>query len=124
METNKDSLPENLQDYIDARISIVKLKIIDKIAATVTGVISAIVLFIFGLFTLLFISLSAAFAISEATGRSYLGFLAVAGIYTLLATLFVLLREKIIMMPIINSLLKKYYYTKPDPLPEQTEKSE
>ena len=109
----QDSLPENIADYVSAKIDILKLKAIDKTAAAGTGIIVGIMLFVFGWFTLMFLSFTAAIAISSATGKAYLGFLLVAVFYTLLAIVLVLLKEKLITVPIINALLKKFYY-KPD----------
>jgi hypothetical protein len=107
---NNSSLKEEAGDYIETRIKIIKLKAIDKGGAAISGVISAAALALFGFFILLFLSLSAAYAVAAITGMTWLGFLSVALFYVLLAVLLVKLKEKLITMPVINALLKKFYY--------------
>lgn len=106
------TLKENVEDYIETRIDIVKLKTIDKVGSAATGAIVGVAAAIFGLFILQFLSFSAAYAISEVTGYHWLGFLCVAGFYILLTVLIIVLKEKLITMPIINALLKKFYHKK------------
>lgn len=106
------TLKENVEDYIETRIDIIKLKAIDKTGSAASGAIVGVIAAILGLFILQFLSFSAAYAISELTGYHYLGFLCVAGFYILLTILLVALKEKLVTMPIINGLLKKFYNKK------------
>jgi hypothetical protein len=103
-------LKENIKDYINDKVDLVKLKTADRAGSAVSGVVVGLILARLFLFTMIFLSLSAAYAISQSTGKDYLGFLIVAGFYILLTVLVLLFREKFITMPIINSLLKKFKY--------------
>jgi uncharacterized membrane protein YagU involved in acid resistance len=107
---NNDSLKHNVEDYIETKIDIVKLKAIDKTGSALSGVISGILLAFLGLFVLVFLSFSAAFAVAEITGRNSLGFLAIAVFYGLVAGAVIIFKEKLITMPVINALMKKFYY--------------
>ena len=103
------TLKENLEDYIETRIDLIKFKTAEKGASAISGIIVGVALFIFSMFILLFLSFSAAYAISYATQKPYLGFLAVAGFYILLVVLLLALKEKLITIPIVNTLLGKFY---------------
>jgi hypothetical protein len=107
---HSDTLVGNIEEYIEDKVDLVKLQTASKTGSAVSGVIVGLVLARLGLFIIIFLSFSAAYAIGEATERSWLGFLCVAGFYILLAVLLVALKEKLITMPIVNSLLKKMKY--------------
>lgn len=109
METT-ETLKENIEDYIETKVDLVKLKTANKTGSIISRVILGLAVARLGWFIIIFLSLSAAYGISQATGKDYLGFLIVAGFYILLAVLIVVLREKLITMPIINLLLKKLKY--------------
>lgn len=106
----QETLTENVTDYIQARVDLVKLKTVDKasvaITSTVTGVASAVL----GFFIVLFLSFAGAYGVAEATGKTYIGFLAVTGFYALLLTVILVFKEKLITVPLINIMLKKFYW--------------
>ena len=104
------NLKDEVEDYIDTKIDIIKLKFIDKIAGAVTGVVTGVGLAFLGVFILLFLSISAAFAIAELTGRSSIGFLCIGGFYILLAVILLVFKNQLITMPVVNSLAKKFYF--------------
>ncbi|MCW3075929.1 MAG: phage holin family protein [Bacteroidetes bacterium] len=106
---HEHTIKGDVEDYIETKIDLIKLKTIDKTGSAVSGIIVGVVSAILGLFILQFLSFSAAYAISSATGHPYLGFLCVAGFYILLTVLLILLKEKLVTMPIINALLSKFY---------------
>jgi hypothetical protein len=108
METT-GTLKENIQTYAKTQFDILKLKAISKGGQAASGAIVGVALAFLAIFILMFLSFSAAYAISSATNRPYLGFLIVAGFYIILAVLVVVLREKLITLPIVNSLLNKFY---------------
>ena len=72
-----------------------KLKAADKTGCAVSGLILALALARLGLFIMIFLNFSAAYAICTTTKKEYLGFLIVAGFYILLAILIVVFSEKI-----------------------------
>ncbi|MBI2721250.1 MAG: phage holin family protein [Bacteroidetes bacterium] len=106
------TIKENVEDYIETKIDIIKLKAIDKTGGAISGAIVGAASGILGLFILLFLSLSAAYAISSATEMPFLGFLCVAVFYIILVILLNVLKEKMVTMPIINSMLAKFYKPK------------
>jgi hypothetical protein len=105
---NTGTLKDNVREYVNTQLDILKLQAISKGGSS--GAIVGIGLAFLAIFILMFLSFSAAYGISSATGKPYLGFLIVAGFYIVLAVLLVVLKEKLITLPIINSLLNKFYH--------------
>lgn len=113
MDTTQ-TLKRNIEEYIEDKVDLIKLKASEKAGSVASGIIVGLVVARLVLFILIFLSFSAAFAISQATGKYYLGFLIVAGFYVLVAVVVILLREKLITMPLINSFLKKLNFRQHD----------
>jgi hypothetical protein len=104
------NLKDDIEDYIDTKIDIIKLKAIDKIAGAASGAITGVSLAFLGVFILLFLSFAAAFALAELTGRNSIGFLCIGGFYILLALVLVVFKDQLVTMPVVNSLAKKFYF--------------
>lgn len=112
METNAvKEVKENVEDYIHTKLNLIKLKTADKAGTAISGVVLSVIVARLFLFIMIFLSFAAAYAISQATGRDYLGFLIVAGFYILVAAAVIIFRERLLTMPIINALLKKLNFT-------------
>lgn len=101
---------DTVKDFVDTKLDIMKLKAIRKGAPAISNLIVGVALLFLGIFILMFLSFSAAYAISDATNKGYLGFLIVGGFYVLLAVLVVALKDKLLTMPIMNSMLESLYY--------------
>jgi ABC-type glycerol-3-phosphate transport system permease component len=111
METNPvKEVKENAEDYIQTKLNLIKLKTADKAGTAISGVILSVAVARLFLFIMIFLSFAAAYAISQATGQDYLGFLVVAGFYIAVAAVLIIFREKLLTMPIINTLLRKLNY--------------
>jgi hypothetical protein len=104
------SLKDNVQEFVDAKIDIIKLKAISKGAPLISNIIVGVAMAFLGIFIIMFLSFSAAYAISSAAGKPFLGFLIVAGFYILLAVLVIVLKDKLLTTPIMQSLLNSLYY--------------
>ena len=103
------TLKDNVKDYVEAKVDILKLKAIRKGAPMISNIIVGVALAFLAIFIIMFLSFSAAYAISDATDRPFLGFLIVAGFYILLAVLIVTLKNKLLTMPIMHSMLASLY---------------
>ncbi len=105
-----ETLSENVQDYVQTRIDLIKLKSIDKASQAITSTVVGVAAVGLGFFILVFLSFAAAFGIGDMVEKTYVGFLAVAGFYALLLLLVYVFREKLITVPVINVALQKYYW--------------
>ncbi len=107
---NTATLKDQISDFVEHKIDIIKLKAIKKGAPLVSNIIVGVAVAFLAIFFLMFLSFSAAYGISSATDRPFLGFLIVGGFYLILAVLVVALKDKLLTLPIMQSLLEALYY--------------
>lgn len=104
-----EDLAEHIKEYVNTKISILKLGIAEKVSKFMAWIITAVVLFFILLFFVVFLSLSAAHGIGGALGRPYLGFLIIGGVYLLLALFLWWRREKLLRLPLMNALIRQLF---------------
>jgi ABC-type glycerol-3-phosphate transport system permease component len=119
-----ETLSENVKDYVQTRIDLIKLKTVDKASTAITSTIVSIATAILGLFIILFLSFAAAYGVAELTGKTYIGFLVVSGFYMLLLFFIHVFKEKLITVPLINVMLDKFYWKEEDRKEEEKQKRE
>ncbi len=104
-------IKDRFQAYISDRITLVKLQAIEKISVAIAAIISGVLLLVFGLFLLIFISITLGFLFSNIFHNYAAGFGIVAGVYLLLILLVIFFGKKLfgnaIIHKIIQSFLKK-----------------
>jgi fatty acid desaturase len=82
-----ESLLESAKEYSKTSLELIKLKIIDKVADSLSSAIPlSVVIVLFASF-LLFLSVGLAFWLGDLTGRIFYGFFIVSGFYILLAVI-------------------------------------
>jgi hypothetical protein len=101
-----DTLFEKAVEYGKTSLELAKLKAIDRVSDIAASFILKILISVFLFFVILFASLGLAFWLGEVLGKVYFGFLAVAGIYGILALFMHLFLGKWIKNLIGNSLIK------------------
>jgi Putative Actinobacterial Holin-X, holin superfamily III len=103
------SLAEEVKEYVNVRISLVKLNVAEttsKIIANATAAVIAALIFLFFLF---FASTGLALFLSSVIGNSYAGFLIVAGIYLVLGVVIWYSRGRLIQVPIMNAFIREMF---------------
>ena len=104
-----EALVENAKEYVNTRIEILKLTIAERSSAVLATIIAgAIAAFIFALF-LVFISITVAILLSIWIDKPYSGFLIVAGFYLIAGVFILKFRERIIRIPIMNSIIRQLF---------------
>ncbi|MFA6484050.1 MAG: hypothetical protein WCW62_15835 [Bacteroidales bacterium] len=103
---NIETLIEEAVAYGKTTVELAKLKAIDKISGIAASLISKILIGSILFFIVLFLSLGLAFWLGNVFGRVYLGFLAVAGIYSVLAILVHFFLSKWFKNLICNYIIK------------------
>jgi hypothetical protein len=114
MENTISGLKESAKDYLNSRLDVIKLKAINTGSSVAAGIAAGVALAVLGFLALIFLGFSAAYAISAAAERPWLGFLVVGGFYAILCVAIVMLKDKLITLPLINLLMKKIYYKEED----------
>jgi hypothetical protein len=102
-------LADHVKEYAQAKIASVKLETAARISRLLSNLFAGlIVAAVFSLF-IIFGSVAGALAISAWTGKMYAGFLIVAGVYLLVGFIVWNSREKILRLPIMNSILRQLF---------------
>lgn len=100
-EADMRSYMENSEEYL-------RLKIFKVLMRYVTSTVQFLLIGAGVIFSLLFFSLGASLALSEALDSFYSGFIIVGGFYTVLGMLFYVFRERL-NTPILKKLSKYYF---------------
>jgi hypothetical protein len=103
-----ESIFSQSKDYVDSRLELYKLKMIDKTSSVVSSVISYVALFvIFFIFFVVF-NIGIALLIGDLIGKAYLGFLILAAIYGIAGVILFSKRDKIFKTPITKLIIGKF----------------
>jgi hypothetical protein len=109
MEDIKDkysSLVDHVQDYINNQIELAKLMAIEKVAIGISNAVTFTVLAFLGLFFIIFFSITLAIGLSMLLGSYLMGFLIVTLLYLILALLLLFNKQKWMIEPISNKIIK------------------
>lgn len=99
----------HIKEYVNNRIDSAKLDIADKTSRISANAIAVLIIVLLSLFFILFASIALAQVIGEWIGKSYWGFLIVAGIYLLLAFIIRIGKNKLLRLPIMNAILRQLF---------------
>lgn len=102
-----ESLYEDAGNYVDTKIELLKLKMVDKTTKFTSSLIAMVCIIIAITFALIIFSIGLCLWIGVLVGKAYLGFFIVAAIYGLLALLLQLFKKAWIKEPLSASLIKK-----------------
>lgn len=100
------------QDYLETQVELLKVQAAEKISSLLANMIAALILSLFLLFFLLFASIGLAHVLSDWIGRSYAGFLIMAGFYLLIGYVVFKNRERILRRPILNAIVRQLFSQK------------
>jgi hypothetical protein len=101
-----DILTSNIKDYVNTNIQLVKLKIADKSSAAVGGLTAILIVAFILLLFLVFLSTALAILISTLLDSPSAGFFIIAGVYLIAGILLFVNREKWIVIPFGNAMIK------------------
>ncbi len=101
-------IKDRFQAYVSDRITLVKLQAVEKISVAVAAIISGVLLLVFGLFLLIFLSITLGFLFSHWLDSYAAGFGIVAGIYLLLILLVVFFGKKLFGNAVTSKLIQNF----------------
>ena len=93
--------------FIETKIESARLQLTEKLSAASGSAVFMLFLAFIALCLLMFLSMGAAYIISGWLRQRFAGFFIVAALYGLLAVAGYLLRRRILILPISNSIIKK-----------------
>jgi len=106
---SKETLLDNVTAYVNTRVELVRLQLIEKAAAMISNALSIVIIIPFFLIAFLFLSVALAHYFDELWGHEYAGYLTVTGIYMLVGLLLVWKRKYWLINPLQNNLIKQLF---------------
>ena len=101
---------DDLSNHLEARWNLGVLNAAEKTAEAVSSAASAIIMGIIAIFVLFFLSFGIAWIIGQSLNNLAYGLFIVAGFYAIVGYVVYKLRDNLIKIPVINSLIHKFYY--------------
>lgn len=97
------------QSYLGDRITLTKLQAVEKLSLTAAAVVSGVLLAVFGLFLLVFVSITLGFLFSDWLESYAAGFGIVAGIYLLLLLLVAFYGKRLFGNAITQKIIQNFF---------------
>ena len=102
-----EQLAEDIKELVNVKLDSVKLTVAEKSSKVASNIISATIAALAVILFIIFFSVALAYFLGEVLNNTWAGFLIVSGIYMLSAILIRLIKEKLIRIPIMNSILSQ-----------------
>ena len=100
-------LTKNIKEYINIRAEIIKLSAADKAATVLAMIMFGFIVALLALLSIIFGGQALGYYFSTLTGNIYSGFLIVTGLYLVIGFIFVSFREKLVINPIRNTIIRQ-----------------
>lgn len=109
LKENTQAIQENAKAFIETNIAYYKLWGFKVAMKSTTLILKFFLIAICLMIVLLFISIAGAMALGQLFGSYPLGFLALAGVYLVLALLLFLVKDKIVEGPILEKFSEIFF---------------
>jgi len=106
--TLMESLVSQTKEYVDDRLELYKLKMIDKTSGVASSVASGLALFVVFFIFFVVLNIGIALLIGDPVGKSWLGFLIWAAVYAIIGFVIFSQRNKIFKDPITGMIIRKF----------------
>jgi len=104
-----EKIIDEVRAYASSRSELSKMQAVEKSSELIGAMTSRLVLLLLTLIVFFFLSIGIALLISKFLGSYYAGFMVMAGCYLLLLLLFYLKREKWMINPVTNQVIRSFY---------------
>jgi len=101
-----NDLKKDVLEYIEVKLDLVRLHTAENLSRIFSNVATIAVIGYLLFFIILFISFASGFYIGSLLDSNELGFLCVAGFYTLLLILLLVFRKQIVERPVIKAIVR------------------
>lgn len=102
-----EELADNIKELVNVKLDSVKLSVAEKSSKLASNLIAGIIIAVAVTCFIIFFSVALAYFLASFLGNVWSGFLIVSGIYLLAAIIIRVLKEKIIRIPLMNSILSQ-----------------
>jgi hypothetical protein len=111
MKQDPDSVIDQMEQLMDTKTELYKLKLTGKIAYVFSSVMTQLIFGLVAIIILLLLTFGLSFWLGERMGNSYMGFIMIAGGLSVLSVLFFIFRFRTIQKPLkdimVSQLLKE-----------------
>ncbi len=104
-----EELADTVKEYVNNRIDCAKLTAAEKSSAVIAALIAGLIIALVFMFFVVFAGIALSLVLGEWIGKTWAGFLIVAGFYFLLGMITWTARDKMIRLPIMNALIKQLF---------------
>lgn len=104
-----NDIRKDLTEYIEVKLDLIRLHMAENLSRIFSNVATIAVAGYLMFLIIMFLSFSAGFYLGSLFHSNELGFLCIAGFYTLVLVLFFSLRKKIIDQPVIKAMIRLFF---------------
>lgn len=104
-----EEIVSHFRKYVNTKITKAKLDAAAKTSDMITFIMVRMLVTVIFFFFIIFASDAAAYAIGDYFGKTWLGFLLVAGFYLLAALLIWFAKERLLRIPIMNTIINRLF---------------
>ena len=108
-KNNVEALFEQAGDYLDTRLDLFKLQVIQKTSDIVSSLASKLILVMIIVIIVMIANVGIALVLGEWMGKTYYGFFSLAGFYLIIGLIFNSFKSKWIKEPVANSIIRKAF---------------
>ncbi|MBA2422190.1 MAG: phage holin family protein [Chitinophagales bacterium] len=104
-----EELIETCSSYIQARMRLTVLQLSEKTSKVASDFLTILILIIFFLFAFIMLNVGLAKWISHGLNNEWGGFFIMGGFYILLGIILMVMKEKLIRVPLLNAIIKSFF---------------
>jgi hypothetical protein len=104
-----NDLKKDVLEYIEVKLDLIRLHTAENLSRIFSNVATVAVIGYLLFFIILFISFAAGFYIGSLLGSNELGFLCIAGFYTMVLILFLVFRKQVVERPVIKAIVRLFF---------------
>lgn len=108
-KNNVEALFDHAGDYLDTRLDLLKLQVIQKTSDIVSSLASRLILIVIIVIFVTIVNIGIALVLGEWMGKAYYGFFTLAGFYLIVGLIFNAFRSKWVKEPVANSIIRKAF---------------
>jgi len=101
-----EDLADSLKEYVELRVEELRIKVAEQSSGLIANLVAKIMVMLAFSLALVFASIALGYALGAMWGKMWLGFLVVCGVYLFLGWAVWSLKEKLIRIPMMNSILQ------------------
>ena len=108
-KNNIEALLEHAGDYLDTRLDLVKLQVVQKTSDIISSLASRLILILIIVIFIMIANVGIALVLGDWMGKTYYGFFALAGFYLIVGLIFNAFKGKWIKGPVADSIIRKAF---------------